>query len=95
MIEATIVNKEDISGLKFVSVDYPQNSNFPQDRRAELERALKLGNAEHQKVKIIFETDAGTRFTDTTIWNLTENYVILKGNIDIPVRSVHRIEFFE
>ncbi len=95
MIEATVVNKEDIIGLKFVSIDQPHKATFRQDLRAELERALKLGNTEHQKVKIIFETDTGTRFADTTIWNLTENYVILKGNIDIPIRSIHRIEFFE
>ncbi len=95
MIQATEVKKEDVSGFKFVSVNGSEDAVFKAQRRSDLERAIRLGNADHQKVKIIFETTEGAKFTDTTVWNLTENYIILKGNIDIPIRSIHRIEFFE
>ena len=95
MITATEVRKEDVSDLKFVSINKPGDPTFTEQLRSDLERALLLGNSLHLKVKIIFETTEGTRLTDTTIWNLTEHYIILKGNVDIPIRAIHRIEFFE
>ncbi len=94
MLQATAVQKEAISGLKFITIHEPHDPSFDNSRRTDLERAMLLGNAEHQKVKILFETDEGTMFTETTIWNLTEDYIILKGNVDIPIRAIHYIDFF-
>ncbi|MBP6334182.1 MAG: hypothetical protein KA444_01825 [Bacteroidia bacterium] len=79
--------------MKFISINDPGDPSFNSQRRSDLERALLLGNSAHQKVKIIFETEQGTMVTETTIWNLTQNYIILKGNVDIPIRAIHRIEF--
>jgi hypothetical protein len=95
MIQATEVQKENISELKFVSVNDPSDPASAAQLRSDLSRAILLGNADHQKVKIIFETTEGPMFTDTTVWNLTENYIILKGNVDVPIRAIRRIEFFE
>jgi len=95
MIRATELKKEDISEQKFVTLQHHDDPVFSKQCRNDLERAVYLGNSEHQKVKIIFETTEGTMVTDTTVWNLTENYIILRGNTDIPIRAIHRIEFFE
>ena len=95
MIPATEVRKEDISGLKFVNINVLTDPAGKTELRSDLAKALHLGNVEHQKVKILFETSEGTMFTDTTVWNLTENLIILKGNVDVPTNSIHRIEFFE
>lgn len=78
--------------MKFPKGDVLQDDYAIKQRRSDLEKALRLGNAEYQKVKIIFESDSGTMCTETTIWNLTENYVILKSNVDIPIRSIHEVE---
>ncbi|TAH42611.1 MAG: hypothetical protein EYC69_05080 [Bacteroidetes bacterium] len=95
MIQAIAVQKEDIPGLKFRNISAEKDANFHSNLRSDLHRALLLGNASHQKVKIIFETSEGRMVTDTTVWNLTENYIILKGNVDIPIHSILGIDFFE
>lgn len=56
-----------------------------------LERALALGNLEKTKVRIFFEDTDGMKMVETTIWSLTDDRVILKGNVGIPLRRIWQV----
>ena len=49
------IEKENISGLKFPDTDVLTSVEEIKIRFTNLERALKLGNLEHNKIKIVFE----------------------------------------
>jgi len=90
-----LISKEDLPDYEMAKGEALKDSSDIERRRVDLERAMKLGNNEHQKVKIIFETTEGTMAVDTTVWEVTQNYLILKSNMAIPIRCVHRIDFYE
>jgi len=90
-----IVSKEDLPGYEIAKGDALINASDIAARKSDLERAMKLGNNEHQKVKIIFESTEGTMAVETTVWEVTQNYVILKSNMALPIRCIHRVDFYE
>ena len=57
-----------------------------------MERAIALGNLEHQKVKIYFEDDKKKRVVNTTIWAVTDNAIVLKQNVVIPIKRIYKLE---
>ena len=90
-----IISKEDLPEYEMIKGDALKSPADISRRREEVERAMKLGNNDHQKVKIIFETTEGTMAVETTVWEVTQNYLILKSNMAMPIRCIHRIDFFE
>lgn len=56
-----VVQKEQIKFLKFPKNDVLDKRKDQIDRFLELQRALSLGNLEHQKVKIVFVDDTGLK----------------------------------
>jgi hypothetical protein len=90
-----IISKEELPDYEMSKGDALSNASDISRRRADVERAMKLGNNEHQKVKIIFESTEGTMAVETTVWEVTQNYLILKSNMAVPIRCVHRIDFFD
>jgi len=90
-----IITKEDLPSYEIAKGDALSNPVDRGLRKNDLERAMLLGNNEHQKVKIIFESTEGTMAVETTVWEVTQNYVILKSNMALPIRCVHRVDFFE
>lgn len=85
------IDKEKIGTLLF-----PNNDVLEDDkdaiklRREELDRALTLGNLEHLKIKIFFEDDTSKKMVDTTIWGLTEERIILKQGVVIPIKRIYK-----
>ena len=61
-------------------------------RNIDLERAMKLGNLEHNKIKIVFEDSEGLKQVETTVWGGTDKRVILKQAILIPIHRIHEIK---
>ena len=90
-----IISKEELPSCEIAKGDALSDPSERLIRKNDLDRAMKLGNNEHQKVKIIFESTEGTMAVETTVWEVTQNYVILKSNMALPIRCVHRIDFFE
>jgi hypothetical protein len=88
---ATLIEKETIEGLKFVQKDILTHKDEILHRKRELERASTMGNTDHTKVKLIFETKDGLREVETTIWAVTEQYVTLKGHIQIPIHAIKEV----
>jgi len=85
------IDKELISTLTF-----PENDVLDDDKEAilqrknDLNRALTLGNLEHLKIKIYFEDDKSKKMVDTTIWGVTDERIILKQGVVIPIKRIYK-----
>lgn len=88
----TLVEKESIRDLKFPENEVLTSKDAIRIREAELERALKLGNLEHNKIKIVFEDAEGVKQVETTVWGVTDKRVILKQGVLIPIHRIHEIK---
>lgn len=85
------IEKENVANLKFPSEDVLSSTDAVKQRRADLERALTLGNLEHHKMKIIFQDDGDVKAVETTIWGVTDKRVILKHGMVIPIHRIYEI----
>lgn len=88
----TLIDKENISGLKFPDSDVLTSKDQIKIRLANLDKALKLGNLEHGKIKIIFEDSEGIKQVDTTVWGVTDKRVILKQGAVVPIHRIHEVK---
>ena len=86
-----LIDKEIITSLNFPKEDVLEDKEDIAERRNDLDRALSLGNLEHVKIKIYFEDDMSKKMVETTIWGVTEERVILKQGVVIPVKRIHKI----
>ncbi|WP_026726568.1 hypothetical protein [Flavobacterium sasangense] len=86
-----LIDKEIITSLNFPKEDVLEDKEDIAERRNNLDRALSLGNLEHVKIKIYFEDDISKKMVETTIWGVTEERVILKQGVVIPVKRIHKI----
>lgn len=81
------IDKEMIPLLSF-----PKEDVLPIDKRSKrlihLERAMKAGNNDHVKFDILFEDTTGHKKVCTTIWGVTNDKILLKQNMTIPIRSI-------
>lgn len=94
MENITIVPKEQLNTLKFIKNEVIPETVLQRLRKFELDRALILGNIDHNKVSITFKTEDGSLLqVKTTIWAVTEDYVALKGGVHIPIKAIVAIEF--
>jgi uncharacterized protein (UPF0248 family) len=88
---ATLVEKELIDSLHFPKGDVLFSKEEQLIRAASLDRAMRLGNVSHSKLNIYFEDVEGAKVVCTTIWGVTERYIILKKNITIPIHRILKI----
>uniref|UniRef100_UPI0040493877 hypothetical protein n=2 Tax=Flavobacterium sp. TaxID=239 RepID=UPI0040493877 len=86
-----LIDKETIASLNFPKTDVLEDKEEIASRKTNLERALSLGNLEHVKIKIYFEDDSSKKMVETTIWGVTDNRVILKQGVVIPVNRIYKI----
>ena len=85
-----IIEKEAIPNLHFPETDVLEDKKEVEQRDADLDRALTLGNLEHSKIKIYFEDDQSKKVVETTIWGVTDKRVILKQGIVIPINRIYK-----
>lgn len=85
------IEKEQITNLKFPQEEVLKDKDQINEREAELNRALALGNLENIKIKIYFEDDSSLKLVETTVWGVTDKRVILKQGTVIPINRVHKI----
>jgi len=86
-----LIDKESIASLNFPKTEVLEDKEEIASRKTNLERALSLGNLEHVKIKIYFEDDSSKKMVETTIWGVTDNRVILKQGVVIPVNRIHKL----
>jgi uncharacterized protein (UPF0248 family) len=87
-----IVDKEALRTLNFPREEVLKTTDSAKERRNLLERATILSNLYHNKVKITFEDSDGSKMVDTTIWATTDNAIMLKGGIVLPIHRILSIE---
>jgi hypothetical protein len=88
---AMIIDKEIVRDLSFPKDDVLASSEEKRLRRMQLDRALILGNVDHSKVRIYFTDNEGFKQVETTIWAVTEERIILKSGMVIPIRRIHEV----
>ena len=84
-----IIAKEEIPLYKIVKA--PEDHS--KELRNKLENAMRLGNAFKSKATIVFQAEDGPKRVETTVWNVTENFIQLKNNIFIPVKSLLDVDY--
>lgn len=87
-----LVEKESVAGLHFPAEEILRSDHDKKLRREALERANALGNLEHYKVKIYFADEGGEKLLHTTIWGVTDQVVLLKQNIILPIHRIIKLE---
>lgn len=89
MKTSQLIEKEDVIKFRFPKLEFLPNPLAIKWREKDLEKALALGNLEHEKVKITFLDIYLNSFqVETTIWAVTEESICLKGDLFIPKRAV-------
>lgn len=88
---ATLIDKEVVRDLSFPKDDVLATAEEKRQRRLTLDRAMILGNVDHSKVKIYFSDSDGFKQVETTIWAVTEERIILKSGMVIPIRRIHEV----
>lgn len=87
-VQFTLVEKEAVPSLEFVNAEVLENEALRNLRESKLHKAMVLGNAFKNKVKITFQTKAGVKQVHTTIWATTDRSVMLKGGVFIPKHAI-------
>lgn len=87
----TIVEKELIEKMHFPQQEVLTDLDLIKDRNLDAQKAMKLGNSFKDKIKIVFEDHEGVKMVVTTIWGVTEKYVMLKRGMTIPLHRIHQI----
>ncbi len=87
-----MIDKELVSDLQFPKSEVLLDKQAIARRHHTLERAVVLGNIHKVKSKIFFETKEGTKAIETTIWAVTDDYVIIKGGRVIPIHCICSVE---
>lgn len=90
-ISIETIAKEDIPKLTFVDHEVLPAMEYMEKRKHLLFQSMILGNTYHAKVKLVFETTAGFYQVETTVWATTEDYVLLKGGVYLPIRCIHDV----
>ncbi len=85
------IEKEKIANLTFPDTEVLTTADAKKIRTASLDRAMKLGNIEHNKIKIIFEDTEGVKTVETTVWGVTDKRVILKQGVTIPIHRIYEV----
>ena len=92
--EVTLIEKEELSNILFSKQDVIADPVKRRLRQIYLEKAERLGNAYHGKVKMTFMTESGKlMMVNTTIWSADQSYITLKGGVHIPTISIIDVEF--
>jgi len=84
-----IVEKEHIGYLNIINAKEDHTGEL----KTKLGEAQRLGNEFKSKAVITFNTTIGPKRVDTTVWSVTDNYIQLKNNIHIPLKSLIDIDF--
>jgi predicted alternative tryptophan synthase beta-subunit len=92
IMNAAVVEKEAISNLQFVDYEVLNDRESIARRQHKLMRAVTLGNLYKAKCKVYFVTSEGEKAVETTLWALTDNYIMIKGGRVIPVQCISGLE---
>ena len=93
MNDYLLVEKEKITEISFPNLDVISELKDRSLRTQKIHRATSLGNIENYKVHIIFQDQESVKKVYTTIWAHTQENIVLKKGIIIPVNRIVDIQF--
>ncbi len=85
------ISREIIPNLKCVNSEVLNCPDAFMQRKLSLQRAAQMSHTFYTKAKIVFVTEEGIKEVITTIWAATDNNIILKGGISIPVCCIKEV----
>jgi hypothetical protein len=71
-----------------VHVEFGDALSITEQLKKALTLACSDGNMNKNKYKITFQSTNGILGVDATIWMVGKNYILLKGNVFIPIKSI-------
>ncbi len=89
---AQTIAKEDLGRLRFPPEPVTLSEPHRDELARKLARAVRLGNGEHGKCRILFRDAEGLKAVETTIWSADERAIVLKSGATIPLARVIDIE---
>jgi hypothetical protein len=93
MKNVTYLEKEQLHNLSFFKHDILPDKEDQVQRLNSLSRARSLGNLFRSKVTIVFMTNSGLlQQVETTVWSMSDEFVLLKGGTFIPVKAILALE---
>jgi accessory colonization factor AcfC len=87
----TLIEKELLDSIHFPPQEVLMQSDQIILRESNAKKAIKLGNLFKDKVKVIFEDSEGIKMIQTTVWGMTERYLIFKRGMILPLHRIHKI----
>jgi hypothetical protein len=93
MISDTIITieKEALDTIHFPQQEVLVDTTQIAQRVYEAKRAMKLGNLFNDKVKILFEDAEGMKMVESSVWGMTDSYLIFKRGTMLPLNRIHEI----
>lgn len=85
------IEKELLDKIHFPHEEVLSDAEHIGVRKYDAQRAMKLGNLYNDKVKIVFEDTEGVKMVETTVWGMTDSYLIFKRGMTLPLHRIHEI----
>jgi len=70
-----------------------KNEQQIRQREKDLNHALSLSSENDHEIKLTFNYMGSKRTKNTKLWHYDSKYVMLKGGLVLPVKSIYKIEF--
>jgi hypothetical protein len=87
------VEKEDLPSLVFPKEPVHLSDAHRSELEEKLHRAMKLGNTEQNKCRILFKDNMGLKYVETTVWSYDNGSIALKYGHTIPLARVLDVQF--
>ena len=68
-----------------------ENTLEQKRRKDQLQKAVQHNRLFYTKARIVFDTTEETKEVSANIWEVTDNHVMLKGGINIPVCCIREV----
>ena len=91
MTPITKIQKEMLETTHFPKQEVLKDPEGIKERKDQAERAMVLGNSTNNKVRIVFEDTVGTKMVETTVWGVTDLYLLLKRGMTLPIHCIYQI----
>ena len=90
----TEVDKSQLASISFGKNERADQETY-NELRHDLDRALSLGNLHKSHAMIQFRNKQGDIMeTRATIWAVSDEYIMIKGGICVPIESIVGIEIW-
>jgi hypothetical protein len=85
------ISQEQIPYQLLSNIEVLESDADQKKRKDQLLKAYQHNRINYSKAIIVFETKDGCREVLASIWEVTDNYVLLKGGINIPIPCIHKV----